>query len=80
MDITINEIKLFQILKEKLGEKEAETLVTFVETKVKQESEQHIKTLATKEDLLKTKIDLIKWVFAFFVTLMLAILGLYFKH
>ena len=36
--------------------------------------------LATKEDLANTKNDIIKWVFAFFVTLMLAIVGLYFRN
>ena len=35
--------------------------------------------LATKEDLQQIKIDLIKWVFAFWVTLMLMIAGLYIK-
>ena len=53
-----------------------------------------ISILATKEDVavirqdmakLETKIaesktDTIKWVFGFFVALMLAIVGLYFKH
>jgi len=82
MEISINQIKLFQILKEKLGDKEAEALVTFVEAKVKAESEQNLKalgSLASKEDLLKTKVDLIKWTFSFFVVLMLAIIGIYFK-
>jgi hypothetical protein len=82
MEISINQIKLFQILKEKLGDKEAEALVTFVEAKVKAESEQNLKalgSLASKEDLLKTKVDLIKCTFSFFVVLMLAIIGIYFK-
>ena len=37
------------------------------------------KSFASKEDLAHTKVDLIKWVFAFFVTLALMILGLYLK-
>ena len=87
MEITISEIQLFQILKQKLGEKEAEALVTFVEEKVKQGNEQNIKILATKEDISRlevkindVKVDIIKWVFAFFITMMLTMLGLYFKH
>ena len=36
--------------------------------------------IATKKDLHQTKIDLIKWVFAFFVTLALMIIGLYLKN
>ena len=86
MEISISEIKLFQILKEKLGEKEAEALVTFVEKKVKEESEHNVKTLATKDDvsqlkleIKESKIDLIKCTFSFFVVLMLAIIGIYFK-
>jgi hypothetical protein len=78
MEITISEIKLFQILKERLGEKEAEALVTFVETKVKQESEHNLRVLATKEDVAKsetklfgeikeTKADMIKWMFIFWM-------------
>ena len=87
MEITISEIQLFQILKQKLGEKEAEALVTFVEEKVKQGNEQNIKILATKEGISRlevkindVKVDIIKWVFAFFITMMLTMLGLYFKH
>ena len=44
-------------------------------------------TLATKGDITKleikiadTKTDMIKWFVALFVTLMLMIVGLYFKH
>ena len=43
--------------------------------------------LATKEDIanLKTEIDnskveTLRWTFGFFIALMLAIIGLYFKH
>jgi len=35
--------------------------------------------LATKEDLANTKVDLIKWIFALWVTLALMIIGLYLK-
>ena len=52
--------------------------------------EVNLRTLATKEDVanlrgeLKTNIaevksDVIRWTFAFFITMMLAILGLYLK-
>ena len=50
-------------------------------------NENNLKTLATKEDIAKvevkiaeTKTDIIRWVFGFFVALMLAIIGLYLKH
>jgi len=94
MVITTTDIQLFQILKLKLGEKEAEALVTFVDNKIKEGNDNNLKVLATKEDIQLLKLDLAKlelkiseskvetlrWVFGFFVALMLAIVGLYFKN
>jgi hypothetical protein len=94
MVITTTDIQLFQILKLKLGEKEAEALVTFVDNKIKESNENNLKVLASKEDinLLKieiaklelkiseSKVETLRWVFGFFVALMLAIVGLYFKN
>lgn len=117
-------IQLFQLLKPKLGERETEALINFVDVRAKENrqeiQESNLKTCATKEELWKVKeelkeeisnvkfilkedivnlrtelkgdiasldvkisdfkSDIIRWVFAFFVTLMLAIIGLYFKH
>jgi len=46
----------------------------------------NLKGLATKEDIArletkiaKTKVDTVKWVFGFFVVMMLSIVGLYFR-
>ncbi|MDQ2862158.1 MAG: hypothetical protein M3R50_00660 [Bacteroidota bacterium] len=91
--MNITDIQLFQILKEKVGEKEPEALVSFVDFKVKENNETNLKILVTKEDITNVKediarldvkisdvkSDIIRWVFAFFVALMLAIVGLYFK-
>lgn len=64
MVITTTDIQLFQILKEKLGEKEAEALVNFVDSKLKENNEANLKVLATKEDIAKlavsTKEDIAK--------------------
>ena len=86
MELNITPIQLFQILKEKLGEKEAEALVNFVDAKLKENNENNLRILATKEDIGKldtkiseVKVEIIKWVFGFFVAMMLAIIGLYFK-
>ena len=90
---TILSLQLFQILRQKIGEKEAEALVDFVDIKMRENNESNLKTFATKEDisLLKqdilkldnkiaeTKTDIIKWVFGFFVTLALLIVGLYLR-
>jgi hypothetical protein len=37
-------------------------------------------TLATKEDLHQAKVDLIKWVFAFWITTIIMIAGLYIRR
>lgn len=49
--MSISEIQLYQILKNKLGEKEAESLVAFVKEEVKAEFDNKKDILATKEDL-----------------------------
>ena len=78
MVITTTDIQLFQILKQKLGEKEAESLVTFVDAKIKESNEQSLKAVATKEDLANlraellaeikdTKAEMIKWMFIFWI-------------
>lgn len=90
MPITTTDIQLYEILKQKLGNKEAEALLGFVDARMKDVNEQNLKNLATKEDLKEvemtlslkiseTKTDIIRWVFAFFIPLMLAIIGLYVK-
>ena len=86
MVLTISDIQLFQILKEKMGDKEAEALVTFVDNKIKDNNESNLKILSTKEDLLQLEIrlkdkmtDQFKWVIGVFLTLALMIIGLYLK-
>ncbi|MES2330330.1 MAG: hypothetical protein V4539_12050 [Bacteroidota bacterium] len=97
MTLTANDIQLYEILKQKLGNKEAEALVNFVDSKLKEADECNLKTLATKEDLKdlklelkqdiagvtlklsETKTDIIRWLFAFLLPLLLAILGLYLR-
>ena len=49
--MSVTEIQLFQILKSKLGEQEAEHLVDFVRTEVKAEFDSRREILATKDDL-----------------------------
>ena len=86
-------IELFEIFKTKFSEQEAKFIVkeiekieTVVTAKIEQELDRKQNVLAPKEDITllkaeiaKSKVDTIKWVFAFFVTLMLAIVGLYIK-
>jgi len=58
----------------------------FNENKIKDELENRSQMLATKDDLKKvelkiteSKVDTIKWMFAFWVTIVVMLLGLYLK-
>ncbi len=74
----MSDIQLFQILKQKMGEQEAEALVTFVDHKIKENNEFNLNILATKADIhdlkgnLEVKIadskaEMIKWMFIFWI-------------
>ena len=70
--MTVTTIDLYNILRSKIGESEAKTLVEFVEQKVQSQLKEDMNSFATKEDihLLELKIekvrsDLIKWMFVF---------------
>jgi hypothetical protein len=80
----VSEIKLYELLKAKLGEKEAEAFVHILEKKVDDKFDDAKQTLATKEDIARldikiaeTKVDLIKWMVGFWIAQMAAIIGLY---
>lgn len=73
----VSEIKLYELLKAKLGEKEAEAFVEILEKKVDHKFEDAKQLLASKEDLVNTKVDLIKWMVGFWIAQMVANIGLY---
>ena len=52
----VAEIELYEILKTKLGEKEAKTLVEYIETKVDKRLEEKKDVLATKQDIANLEI------------------------
>jgi predicted nucleic acid-binding Zn-ribbon protein len=58
------EIELYEILKPKVGEKEAKALVEYIETKVDRKLEDKKDILATKEDLANVKAELTKDILA----------------
>ncbi len=58
MVITTTDIQLFQILKQKIGEQEAEALVSFVDAKIKEANDENLRVLATKEDVAAVKQEL----------------------
>jgi hypothetical protein len=71
----ITSIELFEPLKPKLGEKEAKSLVMFVEEKAEERIAQKKDVFLTKDD----KVDLIKWMVGFWIAQMAAIIGLYIR-
>ena len=80
--IVTSVLQLFRILKERLGEKEAEALVEFVDAKFKDQNESNTKVLATKEDIAvtrtmiaDTKAELIRWMFIFWIGQIAATFG-----
>jgi primase-polymerase (primpol)-like protein len=65
--MTVTTIDLYNILKSRIGEKEAKTLVEFVERKVEMKFDEHLNELATKKDLYQVRADMIKWMFIFWI-------------
>ncbi len=73
----VSEIRLFELLKAKIGEKEAEAFVEILASKVDQKFEEAKSILATKEDLANNRYEIIKWTFSFvFGALLLNIIAI----
>jgi hypothetical protein len=75
----VSEIKLYELLKAKIGEREAEAFIQILETKVESKLLEKTSVFATKEDVAKletkiseAKVDIIKWM----VATAIAIVGL----
>jgi hypothetical protein len=58
-DMTVTTLDLYKILRSKIGEVEAQTLVEFVEQKVTLQVEGEVSGLATKADIMATKADIL---------------------
>jgi hypothetical protein len=56
----VSEIKLFEMLKARLGQQEAEAFVEILENKVDRKFEEAKQTLVAKEDLLKLQVEIEK--------------------
>jgi hypothetical protein len=73
--MVVSEIKLYELLKARIGESEAEAFIQILENKVETRLNEKTSVFATKEDLAKTegkllstiseaKVDIIKWMVA----------------
>lgn len=69
--MSISEIQLYNVLKSKLGETEAQELVDFVKSKVQDEFDQRKDTFLNKED----KIDIMRSIYIVGIVQFLAIIG-----
>lgn len=83
--MVVSEITLFNTLREKLGEKDAQVVVEGIKSAVKEEFENKKDILLTKEDkveliekMSRDKNDILKWLFGFWVSLVLLILANWF--
>jgi hypothetical protein len=79
--MVVSEITLFNTLKAKLGEKEAQAVVEGIKTAIREEFDNKKDILLTKEDKVELiekmnsdKQDVLKWLFGFWVTIIMMIL------
>jgi hypothetical protein len=79
------ELKVYEILKTRFGEKEAETFIEYFDAKTIEKIDDKKDVFLTKQDKIdliekmnKDKIDLIKWMFGFWITIILLLLANWF--
>ena len=77
--MVVSEIELYELLKAKIGEKEASAFVEILDKKVDKKFDDAKLTLATKQDVTQAKLDTVKWMVGFWIAQMAAIIGLYLK-
>ena len=81
------ELKAYEIFKNKLGEKEAETIIQFIEEKTHEKINEKKDVFLTKDDKVDlitrmetNKVELIKWIVALWIAQTIAMITLYLKH
>lgn len=61
--MVVSEIKLYELLKSRIGEKEAEAFIQILEEKVEKKFEQKKSELATKEDISNLRAELLRTIY-----------------
>jgi hypothetical protein len=61
----VSEIHLYEMLKAKIGDREAEAFVEILEKRVERKFDESKQYLATKQDLSDTKSEILRWTFSF---------------
>ena len=72
--MSVLELKVYEILKTKLGEKEAETIIQFIEEKTQEKINEKKDVFLTKDD----KVDLIKWMVSLWIATISILSGVMF--
>ncbi len=73
--MVISEIKLYELLKSRIGEKEAEAFIEILEEKVEKKFEQKKNELATKEDVSNLRAELLRTIYLTSLGQLLAIIA-----
>jgi hypothetical protein len=61
--MVVSEIRLYELLRSKIGEKEAEAFIQVLDEKVEKKFEQKKSELATKEDVSNLSAELLKTIY-----------------
>jgi hypothetical protein len=80
--MVVSEITLYNVLKSKYGEQDAQTIVEGIKQTVKEEVDNKKDVIATKEDIYKLRLDMeqnfrdnLKWNIGLIVGLFISLLG-----
>jgi hypothetical protein len=67
--MVVSEIQLYELLKAKIGEKEAEAFVTILEAKVARKFSDEKNSIVSEIEakIAESKADVIKWMFIFWI-------------
>lgn len=93
MNRQTTDITFYEAIRRRLGDKETEAVVNFIDAKLKVNNESNLKMFTAKDDITDLKLQLsgikedmaglkrdVRWLYALVMPLLLAILGLYFKN